>query len=546
MKRIQYLVILLFILFSCQEFELLEHSNPLEDGRPFVSTIKSDFITSTTAELYAEVISIGETKITSFGHCWSTTNTPTIENIYQENENYSNNKYVTNITNLIPLTKYYFRAFSTNSIGIAYGEILKFTTNEAGEPIVKTEGVSNITSTSVTLSGQIEDIGNALVTEHGHCWSTSSSPTVNDEKTSLGPIDASSFNSNASNLTHSTTYYYRAYANNSFGTVYGNSISFTTTSGEPTVVTVGESNITASTVDLEGDIKGIGDDLVTQHGHCWSISSSPTVNDSKTSLGAIGVASFTSNTSNLTQNTTYYYRAYATNSFGTVYGSSMSFSTTNGEPTVVTIGASNITPSTVDFEGEITSSGDAPISHHGHCWSTDPNPTIGDSYTANGNASTGVYMSNTNLLSQATTYYYRAYATNSFGTAYGSVLSFTTDFGPCNITGVNSSNTPYDLTLIPSLNTFNFGDNITVNMYHPVYSAGQSSILLYKNEVLIMNLCSYCHFTDVGSGNYQLTITLPSSGSGGVLGQSNCYTIRVLGTSGNDPYLNISNSITIY
>jgi len=543
MKKIKYLVILFFILLSCQDFELLEHSNPLEDGRPFVSTIKSDFITSTTAELYSEVISTGTTPITSFGHCWSTSNTPTIENISQENENYSNNKYKTNITDLDPLTKYYFRAFTKNSIGIAYGDELSFVTDTAGEPSVITEGVINITSTSANLFGQIEDIGNAPVTEHGHCWSTSSSPTINDEKTSLGPIGVSSFNSNTSNLTQNTTYFYRAYATNSFSTVYGVSLSFSTNNGAPTVVTIGSSNISNSSVTLESDITSIGEAPITEHGHCWSLNSGPTLSDDKVLLGPGTLGSFISNISNLNNNTTYYFRAYATNIFGTVFGNEIILSTTNGEPTVVTIGSSNVSASSVDFEGEITSSGDATVTQHGHCWSTNPNPTIGDPYTTNGNASTGFYISNTNLLSQATTYYFRAYATNSFGTAYGNVLSFTTNFGPCNITGVNSSNTTYDLTLLPSSNTFNFGDNITVNMYHPIYSAGQSSILLYENEVLIMNLCSYCYFTDVGSGNYQRNITIPSSGA---IGPSNCYTIRVLGTSGNDPYLNISDPITIY
>jgi len=327
MKRVIYLVILSIIIYSCQKLELLEHSNPLEDGRPFVSTIKSDFITSTTAELYGEFISTGETPITLFGHCWSTSNTPTIENMYQGNDNYTSNKYVTNITGLNPSTKYYFRAFATNNVETAYGEELSFTTNEAGEPLVITEGISNITSTSVTLFGQIEDIGNAPVTQHGHCWSISSSPTINDSKTSLGAIGVTPFNSNASDLTQNTTYYYRAYATNSFGTVYGSAMNFSTTNGEPTVVTIGSSNVTASTVDLEGKITGIGDAPVTEHGHCWSISSSPTINDSKTSLGSIGVASFVSVASDLTHNTTYYYRAYATNSFGTVYGSEINFTT---------------------------------------------------------------------------------------------------------------------------------------------------------------------------------------------------------------------------
>ena len=88
MKKIKYLVILFFILFSCQDFELLEHSNPLEDGRPFVSTIKSDSIASTTAELYSEVISTGKTPITSFGHCWSNFNNPTIEDFINIDSNY--------------------------------------------------------------------------------------------------------------------------------------------------------------------------------------------------------------------------------------------------------------------------------------------------------------------------------------------------------------------------------------------------------------------------------------------------------------------------
>jgi hypothetical protein len=329
MKRVIYLVILSIIIYSCQKLELLDRSNPLDDGRPFVATIKSDFITSTTAELYGEVISTGETPITLFGHCWSTSNTPTIENMYQGNDNYNSNKYVIPITELTPSTKYYFRAFATNSIETAYGEELSFTTNDAGEPLVITEGISNITSTSVTLLGQIEDIGYAPVTEHGHCWSISSSPsiTINDGKTSLGSIGVTTFNSNASDLAQNTTYYYRAYATNSFGTVYGSAMNFSTTNGEPTVVTAGSSNVTASTVDLEGNITGIGDAPVTEHGHCWSISSSPTINDSKTSLGSIGVASFVSVASDLTHNTTYYYRAYATNSFGTVYGSEINFTT---------------------------------------------------------------------------------------------------------------------------------------------------------------------------------------------------------------------------
>ena len=318
--------------------------------------------------------------------------------------------------------------------------------------------------------------------------------------------------------------------------------------GEPLVITEGHSTITSTSVILFGQIEDIGNALVTQHGHCWSISSSPTLNDSKTSLGAIGVASFTSSVLDLTQNTSYYYRAYATNSFGTVYGSVMSFSTSNGEPTVVgdptvvTLGSSNINAFSVTLEGDITSIGEAPITGHGHCWALNSGPTLSDDKVLLGSGALGSFTSNVSNLNSNTTYYYRAYATNIFGTVYGTTYTFTTQAppppsDPCYITGTSSPNTI--LTLIPSSNTYSFGDVISVN----VNWGSQSSIFLYENEALVMNLCSYCYFTNVGSGMNQRTITLPS---GGAISASNCYTIRVLQTAGNSPYLVVSNPITIY
>jgi len=431
MKRVIYLVILSIIIYSCQKLELLEHSNPLDDGRPFVSTSKSDFITSTTAELYGVVIDIGDASITSFGHCWSTSATPTIDNMHQADDNYTSSEFVTNVSGLNPLTKYYFRAFATNSIETAYGDILSFTTNKVGEqPIVTTSSGSNITATSATLLGQIVSVGDDTIFQHGHCWSVNdTTPTINDSLTSLGATGVGPFTSNVSNLFQNTSYYYCAYAISSFGLVYGSVMSFSTTNGEPTVVTIGSNNITASTVDLEGDITGIGNASVTQHGHCWSTSSSPTTNDDKTTLGIGSLGTFTSNVPNLVQNTSYYYRAYSTNSFGTVYGAEMTFITTNGEPTVVTIGSNNITASTVDLEGDITGIGDASVTQHGHCWSTSSSPTTNDDKTTLGIGSLGTFTSNVPNLVQNTSYYYRAYSTNSFGTVYGVEMTFSTPDG---------------------------------------------------------------------------------------------------------------------
>ena len=455
MKRVIYLVILSIIIYSCQKLELLEHSNPLDDGRPFVSTSKSDFITSTTAELYGVVIDIGDASITSFGHCWSTSATPTIDNMHQADDNYTSSEFVTNVSGLNPLTKYYFRAFATNSIETAYGDILSFTTNKVGEqPIVTTSSGSNITATSATLLGQIVSVGDDTIFQHGHCWSVNdTTPTINDSLTSLGATGVGPFTSNVSNLFQNTSYYYCAYAISSFGLVYGSVMSFSTTNGEPTVVTIGSNNITASTVDLEGDITGIGNASVTQHGHCWSTSSSPTTNDDKTTLGIGSLGTFTSNVPNLVQNTTYYYRAYATNIFGTVYGVEMTFSTPDGLPQVnipfLTNPISNLTATTVVIEGEILLLGDAPVTQHGHCWSTSSIPTINDDKTTLGWGSLGSYTSNVSNLLPNTFYYYRAYATNNFGTIYyGNNLTFNTDDGlPLIVNGGSTNITPTSVEL---------------------------------------------------------------------------------------------------
>jgi len=74
--------------------------------------------------------------------------------------------------------------------------------------------------------------------------------------------------------------------------------------------------------------------------------------------------------------------------------------------------------------GVISSDGGSAITLRGICWSTTPYPSIADDTTLNGSG-TGSFSSVINDLEYNTTYYLRAYATNSNGTGYGDELSFT-------------------------------------------------------------------------------------------------------------------------
>jgi uncharacterized protein (TIGR02145 family) len=104
-------------------------------------------------------------------------------------------------------------------------------------------------------------------------------------------------------------------------------------------------------------------------------------------------------------------------------------------PTVTTSAVSNITSSSATAGGTVISDGGATVYDRGVCYSTASMPTISDNCIQIGQG-TGIFSNNITGLNDNTTYYVRAYATNSQGTAYGNELSFTTvnpanDGQPC-------------------------------------------------------------------------------------------------------------------
>jgi len=101
----------------------------------------------------------------------------------------------------------------------------------------------------------------------------------------------------------------------------------------PEVTTDEVTNINLTSADCGGDVTAEGGSSVLARGVCWNTTGSPTINDSHSSDGT-GTGVFTSSMSGLTENTTYYVRAYAINSTGTKYGESMSF-VTDDQPIII-------------------------------------------------------------------------------------------------------------------------------------------------------------------------------------------------------------------
>jgi len=110
-----------------------------------------------------------------------------------------------------------------------YIEALEIVYNIA-TPIVTTQACTDITGTTATGHGTIENLGSSSVTAHGHCWiiddGVPTEPTTSDSKTDNGAGSLGSFTSSITTLIQGTPYRVRAYAVNSEGTFYGGTVTF--------------------------------------------------------------------------------------------------------------------------------------------------------------------------------------------------------------------------------------------------------------------------------------------------------------------------------
>lgn len=190
----------------------------------------------------------------------------------------------------------------------------------------------------------------------------------------------------------------------------------------PTVTTTTATSITTTTAASGGNVTSDGGATVTAYGVCYATTANPT---SPCTNDGGGTGPFTSSLTGLTQGTLYHYRAFATNAQGTAYGSDLTF-TTLTTATVTTTSASSITTTTASSGGTVTTDGGASVTSRGVCYATSANPT--SPCTSDGSG-TGSYTSSLTGLSPGTLYHYRAFATNSVGTSYGSDLTFTTNAG---------------------------------------------------------------------------------------------------------------------
>lgn len=395
---------------------------------PVVTTVfAASNVTANSAVLGGNVTSEGGSAVTSRGVCYHTSQNPTTANSKVVMGS-GTGEFSGTITGLAANTPYYAKAYAINSYATAYGAEISFSTGQTSLATVTTAEATDKSTTSATLGGNVTSDGSSAVTQRGVCYSTGTGPTTGNSKLAMGS-GTGAFSNTVTGLTAGTTYYVRAYAINSQGTAYGNEVTFKTADANAlaTVTTDAASGQTYNSALLGGNVTNGGTSAVTERGICYNTSTNPSTSNNKAVMGS-GTGAFSNVVTGLSANTTYYAKAYAINSSGTAYGNEVNFKTasqftlaslTTNEPKLVTINSA-------ELGGNISSDGNTPVTERGVCYSTSTyTPTTSHSKVVIGSGA-GAFSQVVNELASNTTYYVRAYAINSVGTAYGTYVTLIT------------------------------------------------------------------------------------------------------------------------
>jgi len=199
----------------------------------------------------------------------------------------------------------------------------------------------------------------------------------------------------------------------------------------PTVTTQACTDVEVTTATGNGNITSTGGENATRRGFCYKVGTSgdPTTADSTVyDDGSFGTGAYSKGITGLSAGTNYRVRAYAINSAGTGYGTTVQL-TTIGVPTVTTQACTSVAVTSATGNGNITNTGGSNATRRGFCYKvgTTGDPTTADSTVYDdGSFGTGAYTKSIPGLSAGTNYRVRAYAVNMAGTAYGATVQLTT------------------------------------------------------------------------------------------------------------------------
>ena len=304
---------------------------------PTVTTSNATQVGTTEMYIQGEITDTGDATITDRFILFDTFSPPTTK--YDEDDGVTGNLLFADLfQGLTAGTTYYFRAGATNSAGTGYGTIKSQATLALQPPSIATLTAGTITTDTARLTAQVTDTGGSAITEVAFYYRTgtghslTSLPATGWTKAvwdeSLGtsglPIQQ------VSGLSMNTTYSVVATATNNDGTAFGGTNIFTTLAeAAPTVTTNTADVITTNSARLNGTVTaGTADVTETLFRISTSSATIDADGGSVVSPSPLDVSgNFSANATGLDDNTTYYFKAFATSNHGTGEGIRRSFTT---------------------------------------------------------------------------------------------------------------------------------------------------------------------------------------------------------------------------
>ncbi|MBN2285031.1 MAG: S-layer homology domain-containing protein [Tissierellales bacterium] len=425
------------------------------ENAPSATTIKSEDATSNSIKLSGNALT-GGLSPTLRGFVVSEVSDPQLGKegtmfTLDNNTTAKSGLYSSTLTNLIPETTYYFKAFVRNAQGTYYGTQQSFVTLALeGIPSVKL-GLSPSQNTPDTkqVSASFSTPPGTTVTATGFIYGTDINPSIaNGAEQVMTAAVNGSFSATLSGLSAGTTYYYKAFATNENGTSYTYAGQFTTIN-QPTTVSkaivtkteVESVSATSAVIKTDATVSAGTLQLFTRMLVYSSSNQNPLPGGEGVTSAFAGTLSMTgkglvtTTLTGLSPDTTYYLRCYTSNPQGLYLGSVVTFVTdTMGLPIVVnpTVPFDSVEDDGAMVYASINPNG-SDIIKHGVLVSTyEKIPTLGSQGTLEilGSGRFELPSSKTyrvlGKLQNDQTYYYRVFAQNLLGISYGEVKTFST------------------------------------------------------------------------------------------------------------------------
>jgi len=509
---------------------------------PTVTTSEVTNLSETIATSGGTISTDGGATVTTRGVCWSQSPNPTTANSHTADGS-GTGTFISNINGLAGSTLYYVRAYAINSVGIAYGNEIAFTSF----PVFSCGSSITINHTSGSVSPVNKTVTYNTVTnipgETSKCWITSN---LGADHQAISKDDA----------TEASAGWYWQF-NRKQGYKHDGTVRTPNTNW---ILYIGENcdwllanDPCALELQNEWRVPTYTEWNNVFINGAWTNWNGPW--NSGLKLHAAGLLSQSNNNAELVYRgiNGFYWSStqYSEiSSWSLFFGSTGSWISEGGKkpgntlrciknassasalPDVTTSPVTNITLTFAISGGNVYSNG--PVFASGVCWSTNPNPTTIDNHSSDGTG-IGEFVSNLTGLTPNTMYYIRAYATNSVGTDYGNEISFTTLLNPI-------------LPIVTTTNVSNIQQN-AANSGGVISSDGGSAVItrgVCWSASPIPSITGNHTSDGSGSGTY---ISYLSNLSAGTLYYVRAYATNIIGTSyGNELWfiaVSCGSSITI-